>query len=364
MSSEEDLAARAVEQVTGRLAGAEVLAEADRHELGLTRFATSVIHQNVAEDVTTVRLTVHHDGRTATGTASVVDDSELDALVRRVVDSVGVAPADPGWPGLGDPAAPADTEALDRATAEATPADRAEVVRAFVEGAGGLETAGYVRTDHWHGALASSAGQTVTGEAAECGLAAIAREHGPAGPADGVARLMPPRLADLDGAALGARAAAKARAWRDPVELPAGQLRGGARARRGPRPRLATSAALTLNGKAVNDHVSYAELGADQHDPSITLYDDPLALGLGYDREGTPRQRLTLIAAGRTEAVTHDRRTARVAGATSTGTRWSTASARDPSRATSGWSRPRRAAAPTRSRAPRPTPRSPSSWPA
>ena len=67
---------------------------------------------------------------------------------------------DPAWPGLADPAAPTATAALDRATAEATPADRAEVVRAFVEGAGGLETAGYVRTDHWHGALASSAGQT------------------------------------------------------------------------------------------------------------------------------------------------------------------------------------------------------------
>ena len=76
---------------------------------------------------------------------------------------------------------------------------------------------------------------------------------------------------------------------------------------------------MAMNGKAVNERVSYAELGADQHDPAITLYDDPLALGLGYDREGTPRQRLTLISSGRTEAYTHDRRTAAVAGATSTG---------------------------------------------
>jgi predicted Zn-dependent protease len=76
---------------------------------------------------------------------------------------------------------------------------------------------------------------------------------------------------------------------------------------------------MAMNGKAVNDQISYAELGSDQHDPSITLYDDPLLLGLGYDREGTPRRRLTLISSGRTEAFTHDRRTAAVAGARSTG---------------------------------------------
>ena len=317
-TSEVDLAARAVGQVTARLSGAEVLAEADRHELGLTRFATSVIHQNVAEDVTSVRLTVHHDGRTATGTASVVDDAELDALVQRVVDSVGIAPTDPGWPGLGEPAPPARTPPLDRATAEASPADRAEVVRAFVDGAGGLETAGYVRTDHWHGALASSAGAALSGEAAECGLAAIAREHGPSGPADGVARLMPLRLSDLDGGALGARAAAKTRAWKDPVELPAGHyevvLEPDA-----VLDLVSHVGAMAMNGRAVNERISYAELGADQHDPAITLYDDPLALGLGYDREGTPRRRLTLISEGRTDAVTHDRRTAAVAGAVSTG---------------------------------------------
>ncbi len=113
---------------------------------------------------------------------------------------------------------------------------------------------------------------------------------------------MPLRLADLDGGALGARAAAKARAWKDPVELPAGHyevvLEPDA-----VLDLVGHVGALAMNGKAVNERVSYAELGADQHDPAITLYDDPLALGLGYDREGTPRQRLTLISSGRTRGV-------------------------------------------------------------
>ncbi len=274
MSTEQDLAGRAVEMVSGRLSGAEVAAEADRNQLGLTRFATSVIHQNVAEDVTRVRLTVHHDGRTAAATGTVSrrrwprgPRRSRGRLRRDRPRRPGLARAHRSRPGH------ADVPALDPATAEATPADRAEIVRGFVEGAGGLETAGYCRTNHWHGAFASSSGHAVTGEAAECGVSAIARDHGPDGPADGVARLMPLRLLDIDGFALGARAAAKARAWSQPVELPPGHyevvLEPDA-----VLDVIGHVGSLTMNGKAVNDGISYAELGADQHDRSVTLYDD------------------------------------------------------------------------------------------
>ena len=132
---------------------------ADRHRLALTRFANSVIHQNVAEDVTTVRLRIHHDGRTATGIGDGHRRVRARALVERVVASVGVAPVDPGWPGLAPAPRTGATPPVDAATAAATPADRARVVRAFVDGAGGLETAGYCRTNHWTGAFANSAGQ-------------------------------------------------------------------------------------------------------------------------------------------------------------------------------------------------------------
>ena len=100
-----------------------------------------------------------------------------------------------------------------------TPADRARVVRAFVDGAGGLEAAGFCRSNDWTGSFANSAGHTVTGAGVEFGLSGIARNNG----ADGVARHAPLALAELDGSALGARAAAKARASTDPVELPPGR---------------------------------------------------------------------------------------------------------------------------------------------
>ena len=56
----------------------------------------------------------------------------------------------------------------------------------------------------------------MVGESADVGLAGIARRPG----SDGVARAASGRLADIDGAVLGARAAAKANAGVDPIELP------------------------------------------------------------------------------------------------------------------------------------------------
>ncbi len=314
MSDQRSLPNQTVEQALDVLPGAEVSVQVDRHRLALTRFANSVIHQNVAEDATTMRLVVHLDGRTASGSTTVVSDQDVRSLVERVADSVRVAPPDPTWPGLAPPARAGGTRGVDLATAGATPSDRAEVVRGFVDGAGGLETAGYCRTNHWTGGFASSTGQSVWGEAVECGVSGIARQDG----ADGLARHAPLSIAELDGHALGARAAAKARASQEPVELPPGRYEVVL------EPSavfdvIGNLAGNAFTGRAVSERRSYLELGADQFDPAITLVDDPLEVGLGYDAEGTPRVRLPMVEHGRTVGLTHDRRTAAEAGTVSTG---------------------------------------------
>jgi len=311
MNAEQDLATSAVEQVSAVLGGAEVEASANRHRLSLTRFANSVIHQNVAEDVTTVRIQIHHEGRTASASASVVDASALAALIERVSAVVRVAPVDPAWGGLAAPAVP--PVGPNEAT-EVAPDERAVVVRDFVDGAAGLETAGYCRTNVWNGAFANSAGQSVHGSAIEAGMSGIARTNG----ADGVARHAPLRIGDLDGTALGARAAAKARAAVDPMEMPAGRyevvLEPTAVA-----DILENLAVAGFNGKAVNEQRSFMRVGTDQFDRSITLVDDPLAIGSRFDTEGTARTRLTLVDRGTTVALTQDRRSAAEAGSNSTG---------------------------------------------
>jgi predicted Zn-dependent protease len=314
VTAEQELATTAVELTASALPGADVEAAADRHRLALTRFANSFIHQNVADDTTTVRIRVHHDGRTASSSATVTGEADVRAVVDAVAAAVKVAPLDPGWPGVSPQAEPGPTPAVEPATAAATPADRAQIVREFVDGAGGLETAGYCRTNHWSGAFANSAGQVATGEAAECGASGIARNNG----ADGVARAAPLALAELDGAALGARAAAKARASAEPIELGPGRyevvLEPTAVA-----DILETVAAVGLNGRAVKERRSFVRLGEEQFDPSVTIVDDPLSAGFGYDWEGTPRRRLLLVDRGTSVALTQDRRSAAEAGVSSTG---------------------------------------------
>ncbi len=312
-------------ELVRRHAGADAQAEVlvARREYALTRFAVSFIHQNVADESTSVRLRLHQGGRTAGGSTTVVDAAGLEGLVTRTLEAARLLPPDPGWPGLAPPAPASGAGSCDDATAGAGPAERAERVRAFVDAAGGLETAGYCRTSSTRAAFANSAGQSLAGAFTEAGMDGIARARGGAGsaPADGVARLASSRLADLDGSVLGARAAAKARAAVDPVEVPPGSY-----------PVVLEPAAVAdlllmlavdgFNGRAVNDGVSFAQVGQAQFDPSVSLVDDataPGAIGLPFDLDGTPKRRLELVRDGVTTAVAHDRRTAAVAGTTSTG---------------------------------------------
>ncbi len=319
MTAQLDLATQVLDLVRAEVgAAAEAEVTVRRVDSALTRFANSFIHQNVADDTTTVTLRLHVDGRTASASTTLTSTDGLRDLVARTVSAARLSPEDPHWPGL-TPATPLAGEGnVDEATAAATPAERAQRVRAFVDAAGGLETAGYCRTSSWRVAFANSAGQAVTTATTEAAMDGIVRHDG----ADGVARQASVRLADLDGATLGARAAAKARAAADPVELPPGRyevvLEPNAVA-----DLLTNLSFYGFNGRIVAERRSFVELGAAQMDPSVTIVDDPFAPGrpgLAFDLEGTPRQRLVLVDAGTTVAVAHDRRTAAQMGGGTTST--------------------------------------------
>jgi predicted Zn-dependent protease len=78
-------------------------------------------------------------------------------------------------------------------------------------------------------------------------------------------------------------------------------------------------AVMGFNGKAGNERRSFVRVGEEQFDPAITIVDDPISSGFGFDRDGTPCQKLVIVDHGRTVTMTHDRRTAAEAGAVSTG---------------------------------------------
>jgi predicted Zn-dependent protease len=302
-------------------AGAEAQVVVRGGDTALTRFAGSFIHQNVAETSTDISLRVTLDGATARATTDQVDDDALRSLVRRATDAARVRPADPHWPGLTPPGDSVPdggpTGVFDDATAEATPDDRAALVRGFVDACSGLETAGFASSYGVAAFYANSAGAQAYGRSTSATLDGIART----GRSDGSARATSTRIADLDGASIGAVAAAKARDSADATDIEPGRYEVVL------EPSCVADILLFLdvyglNGRAHFEGTSFAVLGEQQFDSSIDLWDDatdPRLPGVPFDDEGTAKRRVDLIVDGVTTAVVHDRRTAAMAGATTTG---------------------------------------------
>lgn len=296
---------------------AEAIVSASAGESALTRFATSMIHQNVAEDDSSVFLKVIVDGRYASASTTQTDRDALQRLADRTIEAARLRPADPDWPGLAAPASAPDVEHWDDDTADASPDDRAAVVRAFVDAGGGLEAAGFCSTNGRHTALANSAGQRLEGRASSATINGIHRT----GASDASSTFTSVHLADLDGAAVGAEAAARARATEQGVDIEPGSyevvLSPSCLANM-----LQFLAYAGFNAKAHLDGTSFVHLGEAQFDPSVSIWDDatdPRTLGLPFDNEGTPKRRVDLVAGGVTTNLVHDRRTARLAGTGSTG---------------------------------------------
>lgn len=302
---------------------AEALVTRGQGRSALTRFANSRIHQNMDGDDDHVRLqVVLPGGRAAQATTTRTDAESLTRLVDDTLAAAGLLPEDPQHPGLAAPGPVATVDHFDDPTASCTPDDRAAVVADFVAAGAGLESAGYCSTESLVHVLASSSGLRCASRSTMAQVDAIHRAPAMAGPpTDGFGQTTSQRLADLDGRRIGEVAAHKATAGAGPLELEPGAYEVVL------EPRAVASillfpAWLGFNGKAHAEGTSFAHLGEQQFDEKVHLWDDatdPRALGRPYDAEGTPKRRLDLVAAGITVGLTHDRRSAALAGVESTG---------------------------------------------
>jgi predicted Zn-dependent protease len=313
-----ELAEHTLDLVRRRAGDAEVEVTVRRGEDSLTRFATSFIHQNVTSEINHVLIRVALDGRNAsTSVDGPADDETLGRAVDGVLEAARVRPPDPEWPGLAPRAEAPDVDHWDDATAGASPDERASRVRAFVDAAGGLETAGFCSTLAVNLAFANSAGQRLTGRGTMAVLDGIARTP----TADGSSRAGSVRLGALDGSAIGAGAAMKAREASNPTDLEPGRYEVIL------EPDCVANILSFLlvhgfNGKAVEEGRSFARVGDAQFDPAITLRDDVTDPGMGgiaFDVEGTPKWPRDLVRDGVTAGLLHTRRTAKAAGVESTG---------------------------------------------
>lgn len=293
----------------------------------LTRFANNTIHQNVAQR--NVRLAVR---AVVDGGIGVALTNRLDAGGQRWVAEQAAATArlqapDPDFQGLPTGGTPRPATTYHEATAAMTPGQRAEMVRVVVDAAAarGFLATGALGSESGEVAIANTAGAAAYAPLTLASLRTVvdANPAGGLGLHTGYADAISRDVAEIDAAAVAARAVSKCALNFDPQPLPDGAyvavLEEIAVA-----DLLRFLARWGLSAQAAQEGRSFAVGKIDKQvcGRNFTLWDDAAdarGLALPFDWEGVPAQRLNLVAAGVLKGLAYDSRTAAKEGRPSTG---------------------------------------------
>lgn len=288
---------------------------------GLTRFANSYIHQNVAER--NVGLRVRAVVGKKIGVASI-NDLSPEALERVVEKALAIAklqPENPDFISLPGPTPITKVEAFDEATAGFSPVARAKAVGVICQLAvgKGLIASGAFTTGGYELTVANSVGVFAYHAATSADMNTVIM----AGDSSGYAAATAWKVGEINAEAIGAEAVEKALRSRHPRELPPGRypviLEEYAVA-----DIMDTLAYLGFGALAVQEGRSFMvdRFGEQIMSDAISIWDDgldPTGLPMPFDFEGVPRQRVDLIKGGMAEAVVYDSYTAGKEGKASTG---------------------------------------------
>jgi predicted Zn-dependent protease len=288
---------------------------------GLTRFANSEIHQNVAETNSVVNLRVVIGKRIGVASTGRTDPEGLRRLAQNAAAIAGVVEELDDWGGLPGPTETTPvTGGFSAATAGASPEFRAEAARAVIGAAddAGVTAYGSFATGLETVAVANSKGVRVAGTRTTSQLITVSM--GPGG-GTGYAEAAAVDATTIDAAAIGREAAGKARATVDAVSIEPGDY-----------PVVLEEYAvvdlldmlgyLGFSALAVQEERSFVEPGKRIGSEVVTIRDDgrdPAGLPLWFDYEGVAKQRIELVDRGVCRGVVHDAQTAARAGVTSTG---------------------------------------------
>ena len=307
------------------LAADEGATEAEALVLGtdsqLTRFANSEIHQNVAERDTTVHLRFCDGKRVGVSSTNRLDGASLRRLAESAARIARLQPEQADFAGLPRPRPITRVPGTaSGATAEATPEQRADGVRAVVGRAdeAGLLAYGSFATSLEYVGVLNSHGVRAEEERTFAQLITVAM--GPDGEA-GYAESCAVDVGAIDAGAIGAEAVAKARAGRAPQAIAPGDY-----------PVVLEAYAVVdlldmlgyvgFSALAVQEGRSFFEPGRVVGSELVTIVDDaadPAGAPASFDYEGMPKERVPLVERGVCGEVVYDAQTAARAGRASTG---------------------------------------------
>ena len=287
----------------------------------LTRFASSAIHQNVAERNAEVRVRAVVGKRAGVATSNDLSDDTLDRLADRAAEIARHQPEDPDQPDLPGPSELEPVDAYREETASCPPERRARMVGTICRLATeqGLEASGALTTELSEVGVANSHGLRRHELRTRASLLTVVLDDAGSGYAERTSS----SVDDLDAEAIGREAVDKAVRSRGAIRVEPGAY------------------TVVLEEYAVGDVLNYlaymgfgalayregtsflrGRLGQKVVDERISVWDDghdPRTLPASFDYEGVAKQRVALFERGVAAGVVYDSRTATRDGRASTG---------------------------------------------
>jgi predicted Zn-dependent protease len=282
---------------------------------GNTRFAVNQVSTGGDNFDTAVTVTAYAGRRSATSTTNQLDDASLRQAVVTAERLARLAPEDPEFLPELDPQQYDSGRNWSEATAALDPQGRADAVRAITAPAteGNLVSTGYLDTRAGANAVANMKGLFAYTRATATALTTTVRT--PDGTGSGWAGASHHDWSRIDPAALGARAAEKARASRTPVAVEPGRYTvvfeptavGN----------LVQFIANALNARAADEGRSFFsrpgggnKIGSKVVDERLTMLSDPFdpdVAGNPFTNEGLPTRRSVWIERGVVKNLNYDR---------------------------------------------------------
>jgi PmbA protein len=288
---------------------------------GLTRFASSEIHQSTFSEDTDLRVRVVKDGRIGVSSTNDLDPDGVRRAAESAREMAEVVAPDPMYPGLAPRSPVIEDGRFDEATSSASPAERAEGVAELVGRVhAGFAAAGAFETTAVEVGVANSEGQRCWSPSTLASLSTVVT-GGDGG--SGFAEVFATRAEDIDAVDVGARASDKAVRSEAPKPLDPGVfevvLEPSATATLvGFLAYMGFGGRLIAEGRSCFSGKEGQRVGA----PGMFIYDDARAegtIGFPFDFEGMPRRRVDLIADGIFQDGVYDLRTAKQTAKQSTG---------------------------------------------
>ncbi len=288
---------------------------------GLTRFANSYIHQNVAVDNTKITFRVSIGSKIGTASCNSFVLTDLRRALKSATTIAKRQKPNPDFDGFAQPADYPKMDTFDQKTSKFSPKQRAsKLKRVFAKGAKyDYDMAGAFSTGDGEVAVLNSNGVRCYQQYTSASINTIATGEDSSGYASGVSV----KVDDLDIPKLADVAVKKCRKSRNPKSLEPGEYEV-----------ILEPAAVSelfewlsfiaFGSKAFEDNSSFlaGRIGEKVMGENITIADDalvPANPGLGFDFEGVPKQRIEMISNGVAKGVVHNLISAKRAGTKSTG---------------------------------------------